>query len=161
MTDKSTSIWATEASCDLPQSALIDGFDVSAAQYPHRNWLPKNVHLHVHDAFAPFPPDRIGMYDIVNLRFFFTLLDPKNVQDMVENLMMLLSAFPGNLITIPCPGKLGANLLASCQTVDVCGTKREITTSEKRIRMLPILIFHICSRIKSCDRHTIWHNPTM
>ena len=88
---KSTSIWATEVSHELPQSALIDGFDVSAAQYPHRSWLPKNVHLHVHDAFAPFPPDRIGMYDIVHLRFFFTLLDPENVQGMLENLMTLLS----------------------------------------------------------------------
>ena len=92
MTDSSTSIWATEAACELPQSAVIDGFDVSAAQYPYHKWLPKNVHLHVHDAFAPFPPDHIGIYDIVQLRYFFTLLDPQNVQGLVENLMTLLSA---------------------------------------------------------------------
>ena len=91
MTYACTSIWPTEVSRELPQSARIDGFDISAAQYSHRNWIPTNVHLHVQDVFTPFPPDHVGIYDVVQLRFFLTLVNPTNVRGLIENLMTLLS----------------------------------------------------------------------
>ena len=96
MTYPSKSIWPTDVSRELPQIARIDGFDVSAAQYPHREWLPTNIHLHVQDIFAPFPSDHVGQYDVVHMRFFVTLLDPSNVQGLLENLMTLLK--PGGYL---------------------------------------------------------------
>ncbi|KAL2038437.1 hypothetical protein N7G274_008776 [Stereocaulon virgatum] len=65
-----TGIWPLELSHELPGTARIDGFDISPAQYPHRNWLPANVILHVHNAFAPFPQEYVGVYDVVHVRFF-------------------------------------------------------------------------------------------
>ena len=87
------SLWPSELSHDLPPTARIDGFDLSAVQYPPRNWLPSNVHLHVQDSFAPFPPDHIGTYDIVHIRFFFTLLNSTNVEKLIQNLLTLLSMY--------------------------------------------------------------------
>ena len=76
---------------ELSQSARIDGFDISAAQYPHPKWLPTNVHLREHDVFKPFSPEHLGVYDVAHVRFFLTLLGPANVQGFIENLMTLLS----------------------------------------------------------------------
>ncbi len=91
VTDFCPSIWPTEVSRQLPAKARIDCFDVSSAQYPHQNWLPTNMYLHVHDAFAPFPSDHIGAYDIVHVRFFVTLVSKDSVDGLVGNLMSLLS----------------------------------------------------------------------
>ena len=43
---------------------------------------------------------------------------------LIENLCVTALAFHDRKLELilPCPGKLGATLLASCQTVDVCGT---------------------------------------
>ena len=86
-----TRLWPSELSHGLPPTARIDGFDLSAAQYPPRNWLPANVHLHVQNSFAPFPPEHIGTYDIVHMRLFFTLLNSTNVEKLTQNLFTLLS----------------------------------------------------------------------
>jgi hypothetical protein len=31
--------------------------------------MPENLHFHIHDAFAPFPEEHQGIYDIVHVRF--------------------------------------------------------------------------------------------
>ena len=93
ITDGGFSIWPIETSRELPSTAQIDGFDVSDAQFPYRGWLPKNVRLHVQDVFAPFPAEHLNAYDIVHIRYFFTLLNPENVEGLVRNLMTLLSMF--------------------------------------------------------------------
>ena len=89
--DQLQSIWPLELSRELPGTARIDGFDISPAQYPHRNWLPANVILYVHNAFAPFPQEYAGVYDVVHVRFFVTLINEENVAGFIQNLMVLLS----------------------------------------------------------------------
>ncbi|KUI67225.1 hypothetical protein VM1G_02946 [Cytospora mali] len=91
-----TAIWLTELSDALPADSQLHGFDVSGDQYPPKEWLPKNVSLHEHDAFAPFAPEFLGSFDVVNLRFFITLLNGDNIQRLVRNLKTLLR--PGGFL---------------------------------------------------------------
>ena len=85
------SIWPIEASAILPPETRFDGFDVSAAQYPVREWLPPNVYLHTHDVFLPFAPEHWGQYDVVHMRFMISLITEENVSSLLENLALLLS----------------------------------------------------------------------
>ncbi|KAI0420095.1 S-adenosyl-L-methionine-dependent methyltransferase [Xylaria grammica] len=85
-----TALWLTELSDALPKNAQFHGFDISRNQYPPNEWLPNNVSLHEHDAFKPFAPEFLGTFDVVNLRFFITLLNGKNVQSLLGNLKTLL-----------------------------------------------------------------------
>ncbi|KAJ5636929.1 uncharacterized protein N7484_010242 [Penicillium longicatenatum] len=89
-----TAIWPISLAHSLPHWQ-IDGFDISGDQYPVDAWLPPNVNLHKHDAFQSFPEEYHGKYDIVNVRFFMTLLNGHNVHQFLRNVMMLLK--PGGL----------------------------------------------------------------
>ena len=80
-----------ELSHQLAPSAQIDGFDISSAQFPIGEWLPRNVHLYVQDAFSRFPRECIGMYDVVHVRYFVTVVCGRNVEGMMRNLGSLLS----------------------------------------------------------------------
>lgn len=90
-----TRIWLTELSDALPADCQLHGFDISGDQYPPEEWLPRNVSLHEHDAFLPFAPEFLGSFDVVNLRFFITLLDGDNVRLLIRNLKSLLSTHHG------------------------------------------------------------------
>ncbi|PHH92138.1 hypothetical protein CDD83_8811 [Cordyceps sp. RAO-2017] len=91
-----TRIWLTDLSDALPANCELHGFDVSAGQYPPGEWLPENVSLHEHDAFAPFAPEMLGSFDVVNLRFFITLLNGENIHTLIRNLKTLLK--PGGFL---------------------------------------------------------------
>lgn len=91
-----TAIWLTELSDVLPADCQLHGFDISRDQYPPNEWLPKNVFLHEHDAFTPFAPEFLGSFDVVNLRFFITLLNGDNIQTLLRNLKALLK--PGGFL---------------------------------------------------------------
>ncbi|KAI0487359.1 hypothetical protein F4859DRAFT_509927 [Xylaria cf. heliscus] len=84
-------IWLAELSDALPENSQLHGFDISRDQYPPKEWLPKNVSLHEHDAFKPFPAQFLGTFDVVNLRFFITLLNTENIQRLLSNLKALLT----------------------------------------------------------------------
>ena len=63
------------------------------------------------------------------------------------------SSIDMNLTKLPCSNCKHFPLDA-CQTVDVCGIKCEITTSERNSRIKGNSIFHERSRIVSYNRHT-------
>lgn len=86
-----TSIWLLELSEDLPSTAKLDGFDISAAQYPPKEWLPENVDLFTQDAFKPFPQDILGTYDVVHLRFALCYVNDEDAEPLLKNLISLLS----------------------------------------------------------------------
>ncbi|KAL7912263.1 S-adenosyl-L-methionine-dependent methyltransferase [Trichoderma velutinum] len=91
-----TGLWLTELSDSLPADSQLHGFDISSDQYPPDGWLPKNVSLHEHDAFKPFAPEFLGSFDVVNLRFFITLLNGENIRPLLDNLKTLLK--PGGFL---------------------------------------------------------------
>ena len=80
-----------ELAAKLGPSAKIDGFDISPNQYPPEVWRPNNVHLYTQDIFKPFPEASLGQYDIVHVRFMLTLVNNKDAEPLLENLVTLLS----------------------------------------------------------------------
>ena len=75
---------------------MLDGFDISPDQYPPNAWLPQNVHLHIQDAFMPFPEKYHAKYDVVHVRFIITVLHEKDRNGLIqlaENLTTLLSKY--------------------------------------------------------------------
>ena len=90
-------------SAQLPTSVIIDGFDISTAQFPPQEWLPQNVHLHEQNVFTPFPAEQLAKYDIVHLRFMSTLIDSHNLGQLILNVKALLSI---TVFSITCQASL-------------------------------------------------------
>ncbi|KAJ8065957.1 hypothetical protein OCU04_005057 [Sclerotinia nivalis] len=90
-----TGIWLLELSETLP-TATLDGYDISAAQYPPSSFLPPNVSLHTHDAFTSFPIEKLGSYDIVHLRFSLCFVNDEDAEGLLRNLVALLK--PGGYL---------------------------------------------------------------
>ncbi|KAF7864082.1 hypothetical protein EAF04_007047 [Stromatinia cepivora] len=86
-----TGIWLLELSEDLPSSAKLDGFDISAAQYPLKEWLPEKVDLVTQNAFKPFPQNILGTYDVAHLRFALFYVNDEDAETLLKNLISLLS----------------------------------------------------------------------
>ncbi|MCJ1324444.1 hypothetical protein MMC10_001106 [Thelotrema lepadinum] len=83
-----TAAWALEVATTFPM-AQVHGFDVSDEQFSPLYNI-KNVTLSVHDAFEPFPPEFVGHFDIVHVRFFLCLVNDAVAPALVENLTTLL-----------------------------------------------------------------------
>ena len=62
--------------------------------------MPKNLSLHTHNAFAPFPREFLGNYDVVNLRFLITILDIRNFDTLLKNVTALLSKYQEDPVAV-------------------------------------------------------------
>ncbi len=92
------SIVPISLAAQLPTTIHIDGFDISSAQFPPKEWLPRNVHLHEQDVFAPFAAEYWGVYDVVHVRYLSTLVNNRSLGPLIRNLGTLLStSFPVRL----------------------------------------------------------------
>ena len=91
-----TAIWALDIAAKSPSTYRIDGFDISADQYPLASTLPKNVHLHIADAKKPFAEEFIGQFDAVHLRLLVCALERDDWQVVAANVLSLLK--PGGAI---------------------------------------------------------------
>lgn len=87
------SIWPIELSHKLPPTASVDAVDISLAQCPPQEWLPKNIRLIAHNVFVPFPEAMLGEYDVVHVQLFATVIRDNDPAPVVKNLMSLLSEF--------------------------------------------------------------------
>ncbi|GAP84930.1 putative methyltransferase domain-containing protein [Rosellinia necatrix] len=91
-----TGIWATELSQKLPETAVIDGYDIDVIKFPDPTTLPRNVKLQFADIFKPFPPEATGKYDVVHVRFLIFALKKDEWLLAVKNLKKLLA--PGGFL---------------------------------------------------------------
>ena len=101
-----TGIWLIETARSVPASTQLDGFDISADQFPDKGWLPQNVTLSTLDSLAPLPNHLVGKYDIVHIGLVVMLIkgeDPvpllKNVMAMLSTLLLACFATVPNLFT--------------------------------------------------------------
>ena len=83
-------IWLIDLARELP-GATLDDYDVSPAQFPHRNWLPANVTLNQLDAFGEVPPELIAKYDVVHIGLVVFLIKDGNPGALLNNLLRMLS----------------------------------------------------------------------
>ncbi|KAI8947826.1 S-adenosyl-L-methionine-dependent methyltransferase [Xylaria longipes] len=91
-----TGIWATELAAKLPETAVLDGYDIDVIKFPNPKTLPKNVTLLFGDVFKPFPSEAYGKYDVVHVRFLIFALKKDDWLLAVKNLSKLLA--PGGFL---------------------------------------------------------------
>lgn len=83
--------WLIEAARTLPASAQLHGYDISPAQYPPKEWLPKNVNLHVLNMLDPVPEELVGTYDVVHVGLLIMVVRNEDPTPVLINLLTLLS----------------------------------------------------------------------
>ncbi|GJP98372.1 cytochrome P450 family protein [Aspergillus niger] len=116
-----TALWSSEVAREYPQFQ-VDSFDISCDQYPSPSWRPENLILHERDILQPFPEEYHGVYDIVNVRFFITLLNEKNLSLFLTNINAILK--PGGFLQWLDLDPRSANAVAYLE-----GQKSNITTT--------------------------------
>lgn len=81
-------IWLTELHSHLAKSSIsaqLDGFDINALNFPDAAYLPKSVTLKQLDILAkPMPAELIGIYDVVHIRAFVSVITDSSVKDMLQ-----------------------------------------------------------------------------
>lgn len=90
-TDGIARIWLLDLASQLPQTIWLDGYDLSDGQFPHKSALPANVSLNTMDAFGDVPPELVGKYDVVHLRFWCCVVKANNPGGLIRHAMKLLS----------------------------------------------------------------------
>ena len=88
-----TAIWLLELSEKLPNATLV-GLDNSAAQFPAKNNLPRNVQLVTWDVNTEPPSELCGQFDVVHLRNLLMLVDKDDPSRILENCAKLLGMSP-------------------------------------------------------------------
>jgi hypothetical protein len=79
-------------------SAKLSGFDITASNYPAPEWLPRNVSMHVMDAFTPDLPEHlVGSFDIVHIRAIASAVKDNAVEPLLKNMVKMLSMTPPSL----------------------------------------------------------------
>ncbi|KAI9798985.1 MAG: hypothetical protein M1833_004338 [Piccolia ochrophora] len=91
-----TGILLLDLAKEVPQTCHLDGFDVSADQFPSQASLPRNVAFHEQDLMKPFPEEFRGHFDAVSLRLVAVAIDAKDLETAVGNVVSLLK--PGGHI---------------------------------------------------------------
>ncbi|KAL9640527.1 MAG: hypothetical protein Q9204_000674 [Flavoplaca sp. TL-2023a] len=88
--DRRLSLWACELATKLDQSARVDAFDISDAQYPAAAFRPKNVHFYLHNWFRDYKAEFREQYDIVHARFLMCSVDDSNARLLLQKLLSLV-----------------------------------------------------------------------
>lgn len=88
-------IWTTSLSASLASTVKLDGFDITDAQFPPKEWLPANVTLDTLNILDPVPEHLLGKYDVVNIRYFALLVKDNNPFGLLKNLISMLSEYLG------------------------------------------------------------------
>ena len=85
-----------EVAAHLPETARIDGFDISGDQYAPATSRPSNLHLHIQDCFKTFSSEFVGAFDVVYARFWLCLVNNPDAPDLLRNMISLLK--PGGYL---------------------------------------------------------------
>lgn len=75
----------------MSASTQLDGFDISADQFPDKGWLPKNVTLNTLDSLAPLPEHLVAKYDVVHIGLVVMIIKNENPTPLLKNVMAMLS----------------------------------------------------------------------
>ena len=75
----------------VPATCHLDGFDISAAQLPVKEWYAENITLSTLDAFALIPDELLEKYDIVHCKLFVCVVPDGDPSALIKNLAKMLS----------------------------------------------------------------------
>lgn len=87
------SIWLLDLSSRLPETAQLDGLDISFQATPPSEWLPTNVQLKTWNVKDPVPEELVEKYDIVHVRYLCLVLSDEEISSVLQNVVRLLSKF--------------------------------------------------------------------
>ncbi|KAF2260594.1 hypothetical protein CC78DRAFT_571122 [Lojkania enalia] len=87
-----TCIWLIEMSRRLKPSAQLDGLDVCHDQSPPTELLPSNISLRIHDCLSEPPADLLGVYDIIHIQNFNSVIRDNDPVPVVKNMLKMLKA---------------------------------------------------------------------
>lgn len=88
-----TGTWLLELQEELPESCVLEGWDISNEQFPGRDLLPANVKFGTFDAskVGGVPADLKGKYDIVHLSLLVCVVKGGDPGNFVRNAIDMLS----------------------------------------------------------------------
>lgn len=92
-------VWLTELHSQLGDnvSAQLDGFDVNPVNFPDAAYLPASVRLQKFDVLADtLPAEMIGVYDLVHIRAFVSMILDGNLRPLLSVVLKLLK--PGGFL---------------------------------------------------------------
>lgn len=93
-------IWLTELHSTLARanlSAQLDGFDINPINFPAPAYLPPSMSLKQLDILAkPLPAELVGVYDIVHIRAFVSVIPDANLTPVLSAASQLLR--PGGIL---------------------------------------------------------------
>jgi hypothetical protein len=88
-----TGIWLLDLYDDVPKDCILEGWDISGAQFPSSELLPDNTKLGIWDATSEVPEHLIERYDVVHVSIVVCAVyggDPgpwiENVKKTISNL---------------------------------------------------------------------------
>lgn len=85
--------WLVDLAKKVPERSQLDGFDISAAHFPPKEWLPQNINLSLLDASAPLPEELVGKYDIVHVGRIVLFIRNEDPSVFLDNFVKLLSTY--------------------------------------------------------------------
>lgn len=85
-----TGTWLLDLAKHVPDTVQLDGFDVSTAQFPHKEWIPSNVSLSALNAKTEPPEHLLEAYDIVHIRLFLAVVDNNDPTQILNHCLKLL-----------------------------------------------------------------------
>lgn len=98
-----TAQWLVDLATELPETAVLDGFDLSTQQFPHQAWLAKNINLAQLDILGVLPAELIGAYDIVHVGLVVTIARG-NPTHILKQLLSMLSKWGSTSFPALCTG---------------------------------------------------------
>jgi hypothetical protein len=90
-----TGVWLLDLSSELEGKGQyeFEGWDISDAQFPRTDSLPKNIKFGTFDCSTPegVPEDLVGKYDIIHVGLLALVVKGGDPGTWIENLMRMLS----------------------------------------------------------------------
>lgn len=87
----SISCWLLGLAAEVPSNWALQGFDISALQFPASQYLPNNVSLGILDAFGDVPEELNAKFDVVHIRAFAAIVKGDDPGPLIKNLLKMLS----------------------------------------------------------------------
>ena len=93
--------WLFDLSRAVPRDYELHSFDIDFGQAPPAAWCPQNILRRQWDVTQDVPPDLVGYFDIVNIRYFVFIVKDDDPRPLLRNLVKLLSMHPSRFPHFP------------------------------------------------------------
>ena len=78
---------------EMAPSLQIDAIDISLAQCPPQEWLPRGIKTVEHDIYAPVPESMQGVYDLVHVANWLCIWRDATSEALLKNLTKMLRMY--------------------------------------------------------------------